>query len=189
MVDFRTSYCKSSLCMHGEKIHAYGMHKLEQFCAQCGLAVYIKLCKSAGTLTKSPPSSSHMHNLSHLVWTISTHYLVTFPKRIHPGFREFRTSQHASLHAPVAQHPHHLYCKVYTGSRLTSESSLKYFSSHTRLCTDLHPCIFLNFSKGINNVAPFVRKVTFFFKFLLLAHSTMAPGFVSLSVTIYDNLF
>ena len=38
MVDFRTSYCKSSLCMHGEKIHAYGMHKLEQFCAHCGLA-------------------------------------------------------------------------------------------------------------------------------------------------------
>ena len=25
--------------MHGEKIHAYGMHKLEQFCAHCGLAV------------------------------------------------------------------------------------------------------------------------------------------------------
>ena len=44
MVYFRKSYCKSSLCMHGEKIHAYGMHKLEQFCAQCGLAVYIKLC-------------------------------------------------------------------------------------------------------------------------------------------------
>ena len=126
-------------------------------------------------LDKSPPSSSHMH-LSHLVWTISTHYLVTFPKRTHPGFREIRTSQHASLHASVAQHQHHLYCKIYTGSRLTSESSLKYFSSHTRLCTDLHPCIFLNFSKGINNVAPFVRKVTFFFKFLLLAHSTMAPG-------------
>ena len=26
--------------MHGEKIHAYGMHKLEQFCAHCGLAVH-----------------------------------------------------------------------------------------------------------------------------------------------------
>ena len=39
MVDFRTSYCKSSLCMQCEKIHAYGMHKLEQFCAHCGLAV------------------------------------------------------------------------------------------------------------------------------------------------------
>ena len=40
MVDFKTSYCKSSICMHGEKIHAYGMHKLEQFCAHCRLAVF-----------------------------------------------------------------------------------------------------------------------------------------------------
>ena len=38
MVDFRTSHCKSSLCMHDEKIHAYGMWKLEPYCAYCGLA-------------------------------------------------------------------------------------------------------------------------------------------------------
>ena len=38
-VDLRTSHCKSSLCMHGEKIHAYGMSKLEAYCAYCGLAV------------------------------------------------------------------------------------------------------------------------------------------------------
>ena len=28
--------------MHGEKIHAYGMHKLEQVCAHCRLAVRLK---------------------------------------------------------------------------------------------------------------------------------------------------
>ena len=50
MVDFRTSYCKSSLCMHGEKIHAYGMHKLEQFYAHCGLAVNLHIIH----LTKAP---------------------------------------------------------------------------------------------------------------------------------------
>ena len=28
--------------MHGEKIHAYGMDKLEQFCAYCRVAVQVK---------------------------------------------------------------------------------------------------------------------------------------------------
>ena len=37
-VDFRTSHCKSSLCMHGEKIHAYGMRKIEGFRPLCRIA-------------------------------------------------------------------------------------------------------------------------------------------------------
>ena len=40
--------------MHGEKIHAYGMHKLEQFCAHCRY-------RSAFSHGLPPPPPSHTH--------------------------------------------------------------------------------------------------------------------------------
>ena len=46
--DIRTSHCKSSLCMHGEKIHDYGMSKIEGFRSLCRIAAG-QLCTQQST--------------------------------------------------------------------------------------------------------------------------------------------
>ena len=73
-VDFRTSHCKSSWCMHGEKIHAYGMCKLEQYCgrSRCTVNLWLhKACHAQQPISKiikhefiTPPAISTLGDSS-----------------------------------------------------------------------------------------------------------------------------
>ena len=99
----------------------------------------------------------------------STHYLVTFPKRTHPGFGEFRTFQHAITARTIRTFSPSLItvCIHTTVSQLTyCESSRPQIVLKTYKA--LHGLAPMYISElvywGINNVEPFVRKVTFFFR-------------------------